>query len=99
MINTNISKDIDVDFEISEDFELKLADEVHLNRNYNELLNLPKLDGRLIIGDIPELDPTVPAWAKTATKPEYKAEEVGAIPEGSIRVLGDGDFWEMVENM
>lgn len=99
MINTNISKDIDVDFEISEDFELKLADEVHLNRNYNELLNLPKLDGRLIIGDIPEIDPTVPDWAKTPTKPEYKAEEVGAIPEGSIRVLGDGDFWEMVENM
>lgn len=97
MINTNISKDIDVDFEISEDFELKLADEVHLNRNYNELLNLPKLDGRLIIGDIPELDPTVPAWAKKPTKPEYKAEEVGAIPEGTILVLDDGAFWEMLE--
>lgn len=99
MINTNISKDIDVDFEISEDFELNLADEVHLNRNYNELLNLPKLDGRLIIGDIPELDPTVPDWAKAPTKPVYSAEDVGAIPEGSIRVLGDGDFWEMLENM
>lgn len=99
MINTNISKDIDVDFEISEDFELNLADEVHLNRNYNELLNLPKLDGRLIIGDIPELDPTVPDWAKAPTKPVYSAEDVGAIPEGSIRVLGDGDFWKMLENM
>ena len=97
MINTNISKDIDVDFEISEDFELKLADEVHPNRNYNELLNLPKLDGRLIIGDIPELDPTVPAWAKTPTKPEYNAEEVGAIPEGAMVQLDAGDFAEMWE--
>ena len=97
MINTNISKDIDVDFEISEDFELKLADEVHLNRNYNELLNLPKLDGRLIIGDIPELDPTVPDWAKTPTKPEYNAEEVGAIPEGAMVQLDAGDFAEMWE--
>lgn len=97
MINTNISKDIDVDFEISEDFELKLADEVHLNRNYNELLNLPKLDGRPIIGDIPELDPTVPDWAKTPTKPEYSAEEVGAIPEGAMVQLDAGDFAEMWE--
>lgn len=97
MINTNISKDIDVDFEISEDFELKLADEVHLNRNYNELLNLPKLDGRPIIGDIPELDPTVPDWAKTPTKPEYNAAEVGAIPEGAMVRLDAGDFAEMWE--
>lgn len=27
-----------------------------------------------------ETDPTVPAWAKSANKPEYTAQEVGAIP-------------------
>ena len=28
-----------------------------------------------------ELDPTVPAWAKQATKPAYTASEVGALPD------------------
>lgn len=30
-----------------------------------------------------ETDPTVPAWAKQATKPSYTAEEVGALPKGT----------------
>lgn len=77
--------------------ELEASDNIFLDADYNKLKHLPKLDGRPIIGDIPELDPTVPAWAKKPTKPEYKAEEVGAIPEGTIRVLDDGAFWEMLE--
>lgn len=79
--------------------EMEASDNIFVDADYNNLKNLPKLDGRPIIGDIPELDPTVPAWAKTPTKPVYSAEDVGAIPEGAIRVLGDGDFWEMLENM
>lgn len=79
--------------------ELEASDSIFADADYNKLKNLPKLDGRPIIGDIPELDPTVPAWAKAPTKPEYSAKEVGAIPEGAIRILDDGDFWEMVENM
>lgn len=79
--------------------ELDASDNIFVDADYNKLKHLPKLDGRPIIGDIPELDPTVPTWAKAPTKPEYSAEEVGAIPEGAIRVLDDGDFWEMVENM
>lgn len=35
-----------------------------------------------------ETDPTVPAWAKTATKPTYTAEEVGAAKEGIV-YIGD----------
>lgn len=31
-----------------------------------------------------ESDPTVPAWAKAATKPTYTAQEVGAIPQRAI---------------
>lgn len=79
--------------------ELEASDNIFVDADYNKLKHLPKLDGRPIIGDIPELDPTVPAWAKAPTKPDYNAEEVGAIPKGAIRVLGDGDFWEMLENM
>ena len=79
--------------------ELEASDNIFLDADYNKLKHLPKLDGRPIIGDLPELDPTVPGWAKAPSKPEYNAEEVGAIPEGAIRVLDDGDFWEMVENM
>ena len=33
--------------------------------------------------DFAETDPTVPAWAKAASKPKYTAEEVGADPAGS----------------
>ena len=32
----------------------------------------------LAANPVPETDPTVPAWAKQPTKPEYTAEEVGA---------------------
>nr|DAU25351.1 MAG TPA: hypothetical protein [Caudoviricetes sp.] len=77
--------------------ELEASDNIFADADYNKLKNLPKLDGRPIIGDIPELDPTVPDWAKTPTKPEYKAEEVGAIPEGAMLELDAGDFAEMWE--
>lgn len=31
-----------------------------------------------------ETDPTVPAWAKAATKPTYTASEVGALPDTTV---------------
>ena len=31
-----------------------------------------------------ETDPTVPAWAKTASKPTYTAAEVGALPSTTV---------------
>lgn len=31
-----------------------------------------------------ETDPTVPAWAKAASKPKYTAEEVGALPSNTV---------------
>ena len=31
-----------------------------------------------------ETDPTVPAWAKAATKPTYTASEVGALPSSTV---------------
>lgn len=80
-------------------FDVDMVDEMRVSRSYNDLEDKPKLNGETIVGDMVETDPTVPNWAKAPTKPEYNANEVGAIPEGAIRVLGDGDFWEMLENM
>lgn len=40
-----------------------------------------------------ETDPTVPAWAKAATKPKYTASEVGAIP-----LTKDGDSFAIKGN-
>ena len=77
--------------------ELDASDNIFVDADYNKLKHLPKLDGRPIIGDIPELDPTVPAWAKAPMKPDYSAEEVGAIPEGAMVELDAGDFAEMWE--
>ncbi len=86
----NISGDLDFDMD---------SNGVPVPISYKELLDKPKLNGETIEGNMNEIDPTVPDWAKSPTKPEYSAEDVGAIPEGSIRILGDGDFWEMLENM
>lgn len=36
-----------------------------------------------------ETDPTVPAWAKKATKPEYTAVEVGALSNDTTHLSGD----------
>lgn len=46
--------------------------------DYNSLSNLPKLNGKVIKGNVSETDPTVPMWAKQPNKPTYTAEEVGA---------------------
>ena len=83
-----------------EDLELDIDGEaqVIVPTSYNDLDDKPQLDGRPIIGNIPELDPTVPEWAKAATPPEYTAEDVGAIPDGAITVLDAGDFEEMWES-
>jgi hypothetical protein len=38
----------------------------------------------LAANPIQETDPTVPAWAKQPTKPEYTAAEVGALPSNTV---------------
>lgn len=61
--------------------------------NYNDLLNKPSINGIPLVGNYNETDPTVPAWAKTETKPSYSAEEVGAIDSESFNT-----FKEETEN-
>ena len=59
---------------------------------YDDLVNKPLIptktsdltnDSGFITGYV-ESDPTVPAWAKAETKPQYTADEVGALPSSTI---------------
>lgn len=83
-----------------ENVELNSADSILVNDDYNLLRNIPQLDGRPIVGDIPELDPTVPDWAKSPTKPEYTAEDVGAVAEKDLEAFTPADLetmWDLIE--
>ena len=66
--------------------------------NYNNLSNQPQINGVTLSGNktsedlnlqpagtylTEETDPTVPEWAKQATKPKYTASEVGALPSST----------------
>ena len=79
------------------DFDMGYNGDVSIPTSYNSLSDKPTLDGKTIQGDMHEQDPTVPEWAKAPEKPQYSADDVGAIPNGAIQVLDDGDFWEMLE--
>lgn len=70
-----------IDMKISDDSNIELeSDEVNSGTDdYEKLKNLPRLNGKKIIGNIPECDPTVPDWAKNPEKPHYTAEELGAV--------------------
>ena len=74
--------------EINEDKELISLglDEKFIEgtNDYNKLKNKPKLNGNEIIGEVEEIDPTVPLWAKAETRPVYTPEDVGAMAEGSV---------------
>ena len=58
-----------------------------ISESYEKLTDLPYLDNQKIIGTIHEIDPTVPTWAKSGTRPVYTASEVGAVAEGEIKSI------------
>lgn len=66
------------DMEPTADVKLNVSSGDGTN-DYEDLINKPKLNGQTIIGDMEEIDPTVPDWSKASTKPTYTAEEVGAV--------------------
>ena len=68
---------------VSADMDMTDGKEIYYETtdDYEKLQNLPELDGRTIIGNVNELDPTVPGWAKEANNPAYNAGEVGAVAE------------------
>lgn len=88
-IQMNIQDELDkLQFEIKKDKELISLglDEKFIEgtNDYNKLKNKPKLNGNEIIGEVEEIDPTVPLWAKAETRPVYTPEDVGAMAEGSV---------------
>ena len=62
-----------------------------LAENYEKLKNLPKLDGRTIIGNIKELDPIVPGYVKDG-------KAVNEDNVGTIGVLDVKRIWDSVFN-
>ncbi len=63
--------------------------------DYNKLKNKPTLNGKEIIGAMEEIDPTVPTWAKSETRPVYTPEDVGAMAEGSIASVSTTEIDEL----
>lgn len=60
--------------------------------SYNDLTDQPTIPTNVsdltndagYLTSYTETDPTVPAWAKAATKPSYTAAEVGALPDTTV---------------
>lgn len=63
--------------------------------DYNKLKNKPRLNGNEIIGEVEEIDPTVPKWAKAETRPVYTADDVGAMKEGSVTSVSTNELNEI----
>lgn len=49
-----------------------------------EYITETELNAKGYLTSFTESDPTVPAWAKSATKPTYTASEVGALPDTTV---------------
>jgi hypothetical protein len=90
---------IELNIDSEEEPEIVLeSDSVEaINNDYNKLKNKPTLDGIVIEGDIQERDPTVPDWAKQSTKPQYTAEETGAVDaEAEMSFATIKEVWDQI---
>lgn len=99
-IQMNIQDESDkLQIEINEDKEtltLGLDEKfVEGTNDYNKLKNKPKLNGNEIIGEVEEIDPTVPTWAKAETRPIYTPEDIGAMAEGSVTSISTTELDEL----
>lgn len=88
------SIEIDVKDE-SDHIQLGLNEEYVGTTDYEKLRNKPKLNGNEIIGEVEEIDPTVPLWAKAETRPVYTPEDVGAMAEGSVTSVSTTELDEL----
>lgn len=81
----------------SDRLQIEALDEkfVEGTSDYNKLKNKPKLNGNEIIGEVEEIDPTVPTWAKAETRPVYTPEDVGAMAEGSVTSVSTTELDEL----
>nr|DAE78481.1 MAG TPA: hypothetical protein [Caudoviricetes sp.] len=88
------SIEIDVKDE-SDHIQLGLNEEYVGTTDYEKLRNKPKLNGNEIIGEVEEIDPTVPTWAKAETRPVYTPEDIGAMAEGSVISVSTSELDEL----
>lgn len=81
----------------SDKLQIEALDEkfVEGTSDYNKLKNKPKLNGNEIVGEVEEIDPTVPLWAKAETRPVYTPEDVGAMAEGSVTNISTTELDEL----
>ena len=87
------------EIESTSEFSALTAAMTEVNRLIEEVKNLGNdIDPEVIAeavteylaaNPVKETDPTVPAWAKQPTKPEYTAAEVGAQPKGDYALRRD----------
>lgn len=90
--------EIDVKDE-SDRIQFDLNEEYVGTTDYEKLRNKPKLNGREIIGEIEEIDPTVPSWAKSKTRPVYTPEDIGAMAEGSVMSVSTTELNELWDSL
>lgn len=91
MINEMIDEMNITTLDESNDQEMHLnGDEVNIHQSgsYIDLMDKPTLNGKTILGDMEETDPTVPSWAKTPTRQVYTADDVGAIGKNDLQEIG-----------
>lgn len=86
--------EIDVKDE-SDHIQFGLNEEYVGTTDYEKLRNKPKLNGNEIVGEVEEIDPTVPLWAKAETRPVYTPEDVGAMAEGSVTSVSTAELDEL----
>lgn len=79
----------------SDHIQFGLNEEYVGTTDYEKLRNKPKLNGKEIIGEVEEIDPTVPTWAKAETRPVYTPEDVGAMAEGSVTSVSTTELDEL----
>ena len=95
MIQFDLQNSMNLDMDVSTydteiDTEMKSIYK-YTSDNYENLKNLPSLNGKKIIGNMQEIDPTVPNWAKQESKPSYTASEVGAVSDENALSLNEID--------
>lgn len=81
----------------SDKLQIKINDGKFIEgtNDYNKLKNKPKLNGNEIVGEVEEIDPTVPTWAKAETRPVYTPEDIGAMAEGSVTSVSINELDEI----
>lgn len=79
--DVSVSDELELQAQSADELSILNGAEIYKERlgttSYEMLTDLPSLDGKTIIRDMYEKDPTVPLWAKTTSKPVYDSEEVG----------------------